>query len=744
MAECTIISTSARAAECGATRWGRTCGSSTFNEGHRLRARDTFGRRYRTEWDKLNFSALIQQGNFRHRGEQGLFESTGFKLFNLAGVEAPKTHYVQFRILDEEAEHGATQYEDDYWGLYLAIEQMDGRFLDEHDLPDGNLYKMEGGTGTLNNQGPTAVTDRSDLNTFLDTYEDTTPSDAWWRSNLDLERYYGYRTIVEGIHHYDIAGGKNYFYYLNPETNQWSVLPWDLDLTWANNMFGSGNEPFKSRVLSRNAFSLGYRNRARELIDLLWNPDQAFPIIDEFGAMVDKSGGARSAVDADRARWDYHPVLADDSIVNLSKGGHGRYYQEADSKDFEGMAEILRDYVVERRSWLQTNVLVDNAIPRRPTAEFTGTDGFPIDDLVFSCSSFDDPNGDGTFAAMRWRVGEVAGANLPTFDPERERPVEIVEVWTSGNLARFDAQVTVPPSALAIGSRYRLRVKMQDSTGRWSHWSTPVEFTAGAPTIPFPQEESLRITELMYHPAPDAPLEFVELQNVGDLPLDLSAVSFTNGIDFEFGTSDVTALDPGEFVLVVQDRVAFDAAYDTTDLLIAGEFNGSLRNSGERIALSFGRSTEIQNFVFDDGWYVETDGGGPSLIAVDPFDESAIWDDAVNWSASAEPGGSPGFSDGDIGELGGRRLPGDANADGRLDISDGLRLLLILFAGDAPLPCEGDLSPGGGNSIVLDVNADGSVNVTDAVYELQFLFVAGPPPVLGTSCVRVVGCSNDC
>nr|NIP93466.1 hypothetical protein [Akkermansiaceae bacterium] len=86
----------------------------------------------------------MQQVNFQHRGEQGLFEGVGFRLFELCGVEACKTHHVQFYVVDSSRESGRTQYDTDYYGLYLAIEQMDGRFLDEHGLPDGNLYKMEG------------------------------------------------------------------------------------------------------------------------------------------------------------------------------------------------------------------------------------------------------------------------------------------------------------------------------------------------------------------------------------------------------------------------------------------------------------------------------------------------------------------------------------------------------------------------------------------------------------------------
>ena len=48
---------------------------------------------------------------------------------------------------DGELASSAKKCEDwtDFQGLYLVIEQPDGRLLDEHDQPDGNLYKMEGG-----------------------------------------------------------------------------------------------------------------------------------------------------------------------------------------------------------------------------------------------------------------------------------------------------------------------------------------------------------------------------------------------------------------------------------------------------------------------------------------------------------------------------------------------------------------------------------------------------------------------
>jgi hypothetical protein len=251
-----------------------------LNRGHDFEGRDDYGHKFKTGWTKLNLGASIQQGDYDHRGEQGMFESVGFRLFNLAGVESPNTAFVQLRIIDDAAEADpSTQYEGDFWGVYLAIEQEDGRFLDEHRLPDGNLYKMESGTGELNNLGPAGPMDKSDLNPFLSTYRGTSPSEAWWRANFDLDRYYSYQAIAQGIHHYDICYDKNYFYFRNPETGLWSVHTWDLDLTWANNMYDhgcGGIDDIYRPVFANPQFTLEYKNRVREVRDLLFNTDQAY------------------------------------------------------------------------------------------------------------------------------------------------------------------------------------------------------------------------------------------------------------------------------------------------------------------------------------------------------------------------------------------------------------------------------------------------------------------------------------
>jgi len=223
---------------------GKNMWKFNFNRGHRFQARDDYGKKYKTEWDKLNFSACIQQGSFGQRGEHGMFEALSNKLFSMAGVPASNTNWVQFRIIDEQFEDGTrnaahapltnrgTQYDGDFWGLYMTIEQMDGRFLDEHSLPDGNLYKMDQAYPNgckLNNLGPTGVMDKADVLGFRSGYS-SYPPENWWGSNVNLEAYYSLRAIYHAVHHGDITS-KNHFFYLNPEliANEYGInsLWWD-------------------------------------------------------------------------------------------------------------------------------------------------------------------------------------------------------------------------------------------------------------------------------------------------------------------------------------------------------------------------------------------------------------------------------------------------------------------------------------------------------------------------------------
>lgn len=153
-----------------------------------------------------------------------------------------------------------------------------------------------------------------------------------------------------------------------------------------------------------------------------------------------------------------------------------------------------------------------------------------------------------------------------------------------------------------------------------------------------PVAESLRITELMYHPSlPDA--EFIELRNIGAETLNLALVTFTRGIDFTFPSRE---LAPGQYVVVVENLPAFAAAYPDV-VCVAGQYAGALDNSGETVELRDAAGTVIQTVEFNDKWYDIADGLGFSLVINDAYAADLdLWSRKSGWHPSAFLQGDPG------------------------------------------------------------------------------------------------------
>jgi len=193
------------------------------------------------------------------------------------------------------------------------------------------------------------------------------------------------------------------------------------------------------------------------------------------------------------------------------------------------------------------------------------------------------------------------------------------------------------PFTLNASTRIRARAL---SGGVWSALNEAV-FAVG------PVVQSLRISEMMYHPADtgnpsDPNTEFIELTNIGTQAINLSFVQFTNGVAFTFPRYK---LAPHRYCLVVKDTAAFQGKYGP-GLPVVGQWQGSLNNAGERIELDDAVGAVIHDFKFNDNWYDSTDGSGYSLVVRDPsaVDPNNLSDPAV-WRASTNPGGSPGVAD---------------------------------------------------------------------------------------------------
>lgn len=189
-------------------------------------------------------------------------------------------------------------------------------------------------------------------------------------------------------------------------------------------------------------------------------------------------------------------------------------------------------------------------------------------------------------------------------------------------------------STLTLPSSLTLKARAFDG----SEWSalTEAEFFTTTPA----DASNLAITEIHYNPAgPDESTEFLELKNTSTQAVHLDGLQFIDGISFTFPSG--TVLQPGAYLLLVNDRAAFEAVHGNT-LPVIGEFSGKLSNDGEQLLLADAAFNPVIDLTYNDAlpWSSLADGSGHSLtlISGDPSQ-------AANWRASVNPTGSPGESD---------------------------------------------------------------------------------------------------
>jgi CotH kinase protein/Lamin Tail Domain/Fn3 associated/Chitobiase/beta-hexosaminidase C-terminal domain/Immunoglobulin I-set domain/Bacterial TSP3 repeat len=164
-------------------------------------------------------------------------------------------------------------------------------------------------------------------------------------------------------------------------------------------------------------------------------------------------------------------------------------------------------------------------------------------------------------------------------------------------------------------------------------WSAleEADFTVTGMGIP------IRFTELMYDPIGGDAYEFIELQNLGATAVNLSGYSL-DGVTYVF--PDGTTLAQGG-VIVLSSSAAFATRYP--GVIVAGSYQGTLANGGQRIALLDRNGSTVTSVTYNNaaGWPTGAAGGGYSLEVINPNGDP---NDPANWRASLALNGSPGVA----------------------------------------------------------------------------------------------------
>ncbi len=268
-------------------------------------------------------------------------------------------------------------------------------------------------------------------------------------------------------------------------------------------------------------------------------------------------------------------------------------------------------------------------------------------------------------------LSSVGGADESTFyypfaldpgllvDGTNVLAVEVHQVSPNNSDLSFDATLTGTEQSSAspatIAATGPVRARAFDGT-EWSGL-TEAFFVVGAEPA---SAANLAVSEVHYRPSgPDAgelaagftsagQFEFLELENIGPLAVELAGARFAEGIDFDFAPAEIP---PGGRALLVADPAAFAHRYGA-GLPVLGAFaNGTaLANGGERLLLLDAGGATVRDFTYDDAapWPTSPDGGGYSLALIDPPSDP---DHALpeSWAASLDPGGTPGVGGGGAG-----------------------------------------------------------------------------------------------
>lgn len=197
-----------------------------FNRARDFQAIDNWGQPFKETWNSVSLDANADPWASVHRGAAGIEEATSYRAFELAGLPSLRTTYVHFRVIRRAVESNAAgslvteslgtnidgQYSNDLFGLYMALEPTEGNLLDERNLPDGNLYSIEGNNGDQKHQSTTQPVG-TDWTTFRTNLAAAGQTEAWYRTNMDSNALYTFMGVSRLVGNVDVRPGDNYRYY---------------------------------------------------------------------------------------------------------------------------------------------------------------------------------------------------------------------------------------------------------------------------------------------------------------------------------------------------------------------------------------------------------------------------------------------------------------------------------------------------------------------------------------------------
>ncbi len=652
-----------------------------------------------------------------------------YRLSNDLGEYAARTRHVE--VLNNTG-GGEVSYAGAYFGVYSLTEKIkrDGDRVDvermsatdtiEPEVTGGYIFKEDrldpGDSGfTVDGAGRMAhvypkeeditAEQKAWLVSYLNAFDDALNDPSWSHPESGKHfteyikqgawlKHHWINTLTKNVDGFRLSG----YYYKDRESKVGAGPVWDFDRTmqstdgrddnpetWdgtgdSSKTWSDSRFPWWGRALENPDFRQAHTDFWQsQRADGAFSWAHVEAVIDEFDLVLNTEvandiGIEGTAQERNFAKW---------SEVSPRNGSHA------------AEVTILKDWLRSRMEWIDTQYTARPEFDRSPGQVAPGT-------VVSFASS----------AATIYYTLDGSDPRLPGGDVS---PSAITGV-----------PITVDETRV-ITARARL------GTGLTS-WSGPVQglFLVG----PVADASNLVLSEVHYAPRPPsspeelavssdaADFEFIECRNISDVDtIDLHGVRFIAGIDFDFSSSAVTSLAPGERVLLVRSLAAFRARYGTSyNDCIAGEYaSDKLDNAGERIHLVNAFDQTIADFTYSDTFPWPSAAGNPgySLVMRKASPSLSDYLEARSWRSSGWMDGNPDASDSS-------RLVGSPGSD---HDGDGWMHLLEYVQGtredegsDYPEPLSVAVQPlevEGVESSYLTVTYVRNLTADDAEMELQ-------------------------
>ena len=580
------------------------------------------------------------------------------------------------------------QFNGAFHGVMDLVEDGDDRMLARNGLdPEGALYKIYNTDIVTGVEKKTRKEeDYSDLRALtngLAVAKTITSRQTYAYDNVDIAATVNY-LVTRFLNSDSDHGHKNYYLYRDTNrTREWQPIIWDVDLSQGH-VWNSTENYFDDDLITNILFTAG---AGSAVYNVVYNsPEMKQMFVRRMRTLMDtrlQAPGTVNGLFETRMREiaaAIDPDPADPSPWtdgDLDAARWGIDYRFIQNRPREEVERVIANYFAPRRAFLF------NTGAGRPT--YGGVPAAAIPDAP-------QVNVQGMVTIDALDFLPVSGSQAEEYVILRNTTAQAVDLsgWSLEGEVRhtFKGGTVIPPGAGTPAANYvgllhvakdaaAFRARAVEPTGgqrRFVQGNYEGQLSARGGTVilrddagqviatrtyagaPTAAQQRLRVTELQYHPADPTSaeaaalvgvtaddFEYVELINLGTLPLDLTGAWFSEGIAFTFPATSVGAY---QRIVVAKNPVAFAVRYPSVSASVLGPYSGFLDNAGERLELKDACGETVFDFTYKDGWYPYTDGTGRSLVVRDPVaPQDGVLGEAVTWGICNNPLGTPGASD---------------------------------------------------------------------------------------------------